>query len=223
MSPWKQAIFVDHYLAECVLVGGARRSARIATKVWTDPEIFDFINIKRGGFLWSANNSVAVDDKFWKQRSKHAQKVLDAIIKASYEDGTGEPGFINQHMLVQNDDGYDDYVDGKYAESDKYVPFDRTRKLLTHVARNAGAGLPQIPNPCGEISLNMAVIVSLAMWCLSRSDPDDAEEAFGNCRALIRVNSMDSLYHRGQTHQPHRCRYDRHLEFVGISLLCFVI
>ena len=46
MPQWKQAMFVDHYLAECVLVGGARRSARIATKVWTDPEIFDFINIK---------------------------------------------------------------------------------------------------------------------------------------------------------------------------------
>jgi adenosylcobalamin-dependent ribonucleoside-triphosphate reductase len=200
MSPWKQAIFVDHYLAECVLVGGARRSARIATKVWTDPEIFDFINIKRGGFLWSANNSVAVDDKFWKQRSKHAQKVLDAIIKASYEDGTGEPGFINQHMLVQNDDGYDDYVDGKYAESDKYVPFDRTRKLLTHVARNAGAKVySQIPNPCGEISLNM-----LGGYCVigdvvpyHAPTLDDAEEAFrATARALIRVNSMDSLYHR---------------------------
>jgi len=109
---WKQSMFVDHYLAECVLVGGARRSARIATKTWSDPEIFDFINIKRGGFLWSANNSVAVDDKFWKQRTNHSQKVLNAIMKASYEDGTGEPGFINQHRLVQNDEGYEGYQDG---------------------------------------------------------------------------------------------------------------
>ena len=48
MDPWKQTIFVDHYLSECVLVGGARRAARIAVKTWTDSGIFDFISIKRG-------------------------------------------------------------------------------------------------------------------------------------------------------------------------------
>lgn len=156
LSPWKQAMFVDHYLAECVLVGGARRSARIATKVWTDPEIIDFINLKRGGFLWSANNSVAVDEKFWRQRGSHARKVLDAIMSASYHDGTGEPGFVNQHRLVQNDEGYDTYEDGKFAESFKYKPLKRTEKMLARLARNAEAKVyQQIPNPCGEISLNM--------------------------------------------------------------------
>lgn len=200
MSPWKQAMYVDHYLAECVLVGGARRSARIATKNWSDPEVFDFIGIKRGGFLWSANNSVAVDDKFWKQRSKHSQKVLDAILRASYEDGTGEPGFINQHKLVQNDEGYDDYLDGKYAESEKYKPLERSRKMLSHIARNAGAKLySQIPNPCGEISLNMlggyCVIGDVVPYFAPTLD--DAEEAFrATVRALIRVNSMDCLYSR---------------------------
>lgn len=201
MSPWKQAMFADHYVAECVLVGGARRSARIATKNWTDPEVFEFINIKRGGFLWSANNSVAVDDKFWKQRTKHARKVLDAIMEASYNDGTGEPGFINQHRLVQNDEGYDDYQDGKYAESHKYQPMDRTRKMLSLLARNAASKVySQIPNPCGEISLNM-----LGGYCvISDVVPyfaptlDDAEEGFrAATRALIRVNTfMDSLYNR---------------------------
>lgn len=200
LSPWKQAMFVDHYLAECVLVGGARRSARIATKVWTDPEIFDFINIKRGGFLWSANNSVAVDDKFWKQRSNHARKVLDAIMKASYEDGTGEPGYVNQHRLVQNDEGYEGYQDGHYAESHKYKPMDRTVRMLSHLARNAGAKVfSQIPNPCGEISLNMlggyCVIADVVPYFAPTID--DAEEAFrAATRALMRVNTMDCLYNR---------------------------
>ena len=27
MEPWRSTMFVDHYLAECVLVGGARRAA----------------------------------------------------------------------------------------------------------------------------------------------------------------------------------------------------
>lgn len=102
MKPWKQAMFVDHYLSECVLVGGARRAARIAVKTWTDPDIEDFISIKNGGHLWSANNSVAVDEKFWEQKSKHAKRVLEAILKAQYFDNTGEPGFVNQHKLVHD-------------------------------------------------------------------------------------------------------------------------
>lgn len=200
MSPWKQAMFVDHYLAECVLVGGARRSARIATKVWTDPEVLDFIDIKRGGFLWSANNSVAVDEKFWEQKTAHARKVLKKIMEASYNDGTGEPGFVNQHMLVQNDDQYSGYSDGKYAQSKKYQPFTRTEKLLSKLARNAGAKVyHQIPNPCGEITLNM-----LGGYCVIGDvvpffapTVDDAEAAFrAVVRALIRVNLMDSLYNR---------------------------
>src|SRR5260221_482819 len=149
MSPWRQAMFVDHYLAESVLVGGARRSARIATKAWNDPEIFDFISIKRGGFLWTANNSVAVDDKFWKQKTLHSQKVLEKVLEASYYDKTGEPGFINQHKLVQNDEGFDGYLDGKYAESAKYKPAKHTEKMLSDIARRAAAKIyTQIPNPC---------------------------------------------------------------------------
>ena len=200
MSLWKQALFADHYLAECVLVGGARRSARIATKQWTDPEIFEFIKIKKGGFLWSANNSVTIDEKFWRQRTKHSQKVLAAIIKAQYEDGTGEPGLINQHKLVQNDDGLEDYSDGEYTGSDKYKPMDRTKKLMIHVARNANAKpYTQIPNPCGEISLNMlggyCVIADVVPYFAPSIDA--AEEAFrAATRALIRVNTMDALYSR---------------------------
>ncbi|HSW89243.1 MAG TPA: ribonucleoside-diphosphate reductase [Patescibacteria group bacterium] len=200
MSPWKQAMFIDHYLAECVLVGGARRAARIATKIWTDSEIFDFIDIKRGGFLWSANNSVAVDEKFWKQKTKHSQKVLQAILDASYHDGTGEPGFVNQHRLVQNDDNYDGYLDGKYAEGNKYHMLAGTDKLLSLLARRAGAKYyAQIPNPCGEISLNMLggyCVIGDVVPYFAPTD-DDAEEAFrAMARALIRVNTMDCLYNK---------------------------
>ncbi len=198
MSAWKQAIFVDHYLAECVLVGGARRAARIATKVWTDAEIFDFIEIKRGGFLWSANNSIAVDEKFWKQKTKHSQKVLDSVLKASYHDGTGEPGFVNQHRFVQNDENYDGYMDGKYATSPKYKPFKNTEKMLALIAKHAGAKYyAQIPNPCGEISLNMLggyCVIGDVVPYFAPTD-DDAEEAFrAMVRALMRVNTMDCLY-----------------------------
>ncbi len=200
MDRWKQAIYVDHYLSECVLVGGARRAARIATKIWTDAGIFEFISIKKGGFLWSANNSVAVDDKFWKQRSKHSKKVLEAVLRASYYDRTGEPGFVNQHRLVQNDEGYDGYLDGKYAQSKKYHPMKKTTQMLSDVAKKANAKYyTQIPNPCGEITLNMlggyCVIADVVPYYAP--DIDAAEEAFRVAvRALMRVNTMDCLYSR---------------------------
>lgn len=200
MPQWKQSIFVDHYLAECVLVGGARRSARIATKYWGDPGVLDFVAIKRGGFLWSANNSVAVDDEFWAQKTPHAKKVLNEILQASYQDGTGEPGFVNQHKLVQNDAGFDGYTDGKYAESKKYQPMERSEKLMSQLAKQAQKKkFHQIPNPCGEITLNM-----LGGYCVIGDvvpyfapSLDDAEEAFrATTRALMRVNTMDCLYRR---------------------------
>ncbi|MDW8443135.1 MAG: hypothetical protein RML45_01560 [Acetobacteraceae bacterium] len=65
MEPWRATLFVDHYLAECVLVGGARRSARMSTKTWRDRSVLGFISVKRGGFLWSSNNSITVDAEFW--------------------------------------------------------------------------------------------------------------------------------------------------------------
>ena len=126
LEPWQQAMYVDHYFAECVLVGGARRSARMATKHWRDKTILDFITIKRPieydglkleeiiqyrkdadsvpqGFLWSANNSVMVDDEFWalidrkrgteeylEPAAKRARDVLKAMTTGAYADGTGE-------------------------------------------------------------------------------------------------------------------------------------
>lgn len=200
MHRWRQTMFVDHYLSECVLVGGARRAARISTKIWTDPGIFDFITIKRGGFLWSSNNSVTVDEKFWKQKTKHSQKVLRAILRAGYYDRTGEPGFINQHKLVQNDDDFDGYLDGKFAVSRKYQPARKSVKMLSEIAKRANAKYyTQIPNPCGEITLNMlggyCVIADVVPYFAP--DMAAAEEAFRVAtRALIRVNTMNCLYTR---------------------------
>ncbi len=86
LERWRQALYIDHYFAECVLVGGARRSARMSTKSWRDESVLDFITVKRpveydglkmeeiaelrkeytpDGFLWSSNNSVTCDEEFW--------------------------------------------------------------------------------------------------------------------------------------------------------------
>lgn len=86
LDGWFQAMHVDHCFAECVLVGGARRAARMSVKFWKDSNVIDFINVKRPieysgktmkeiveirktqkpfSFLWSSNNSILVDTDFW--------------------------------------------------------------------------------------------------------------------------------------------------------------
>lgn len=218
MSPWRQAMYVDHYLAECVLVGGARRAARMSTKHWTDASVFDFIKVKQGGFLWSSNNSVTVDREFWDlvknnedkavpdnsvvrvlTKEQQAVAVFNLIASASYHDGTGEPGFINQDMLVENTSGLQRYLDtGEFIGSKKYQLDSATKELTRQLARVvSGKQYKQIVNPCAEITLLMlggyCTIADVVPY--HAKDDDDAEDAFRvAARALIRVNTMDCLY-----------------------------
>lgn len=240
MAPWRSAMYADHYLAECVLVGGARRAARMATKTWRDKSVLDFIGVKRGGFLWSSNNSVMVDEEFWTAVKKvtdleaaavslgeqadsgllsevelHAYSVYQALTEASYYDQTGEPGLINADKLTQNDEGFDAYLDGKFAESERYRLNPETLELTKCLAGAVGLQkYRHITNPCGEITLNMlggyCVIADVVPFHatsafqkagMAQKDfslwDDDAEDAFRTAtRALIRTNLMDCLYSR---------------------------
>lgn len=207
MEPWRSAMFADHYLAECVLVGGARRAARMATKTWRDSTVIDFIKIKRGGFLWSSNNSVTVDAEFWNyvrtpsietHIARHARKVFTAITEAAYNDGTGEPGIINQDKLAHNETGLEQYLDGQFAESDKFKLDADTLELTKNIARvSMGMQYHQITNPCGEITLNL-----LGGYCVigdvvpyHADNDEEACDAFETAtKALMRVNLMDSVY-----------------------------
>lgn len=152
MEPWKQAMWVDHHLADCVLMGGVRRSARIAGKWWKDKDIHEFIDIKRPdellglhtiseikaaraanpnmwGKLWTANNSVIVDDEFWdlvKRRDqsplgRQALEVFEHVCRNAYADGTGEPGFVTVSSLSCNEEGLGDMPDDWFG-SPKFKP-----------------------------------------------------------------------------------------------------
>jgi len=233
MSPWKQAMYVDHYMAECVLVGGARRAARMATKYWKDETVLDFIRIKRPiefegmsinevedyrqnnpsvfSFLWSSNNSVTVDEEFWKlleakrrtpeyskPLAKHARKVWRALTQCSYGDGTGEPGIINVDKLHMNNEGWEKLASGDYVGSNKFQIQEETELYLQRLAKRAKRKkYNMITNPCGEIALNVlggyCVIADVVPF--HTNNLDEAEEAFRVAtRALIRVNTMDSIY-----------------------------
>lgn len=232
IAPWKQAMYIDHYFSECVLVGGARRAARMSTKIWTDKDIIDFIRVKRPiefngksmeevtefrktetpyGFLWSSNNSVAVDKEFWdlldlkrtdekfgEPLAKHARKVWKEIVACSYADGTGEPGLINVDQLNRNDDGWDKLTGHNYVGSKKYQIREETEILMSRLAKRAKRKkYNMIVNPCGEIALSVlggyCVIADVVPYFCETLD--EAEEAFRVAtRALMRVNQMDCLY-----------------------------
>lgn len=248
MAPWRSAMYADHYAAECVLVGGARRAARMATKFWKDPTVLEFIQVKRGGFLWSSNNSVTVDEEFWDSVRKvqgqidhtgymieqlgsmeavtsseeHAYRVFQAVCEAAYHDGTGEPGIITVDKLTWKDEGVEALLDGDFAESDRFKLEPETLELTKALVEAwAGCRYKVITNPCGEIVLGAlggyCVIADVVPFHAAYSKRDahdggmfgrnmmhpaeiedwdnDAEDAFRTAtRALIRVNTMNSMY-----------------------------
>jgi len=225
MDPWRSTMYVDHYLAECVLVGGARRAARMSTKHWSDEGIFDFISVKRGGFLWSSNNSVTTDAEFRSyildpsiktKEAEWARQVLEAICQAAYHDRTGEPGLINQDMLRENNVKLEDYAIGNFVGSQRFQLSGDGKSLMGKLAEAFLAKKHKmITNPCGEITLIM-----LGGYCLIgdnapyHAKPDwmptaltqptweiiwdtEAEDSFRVItRALIRTNLMDCLYRK---------------------------
>lgn len=203
MKPWKQALFVDHYVAACVQLGGARRAARMAVKHWRDRDIIEFIDIKRGGFLWSTNNSILVDNEFWESarqpRHNHAKRVFEAAINAAYWDATGEPGFINIDMLNDNHKGIQDITAKNYINQNTYVDLhprtiDMIENVLTHVKKRPYLN---IVNPCGEIALatygGYCVIGDVCLAsCTNIQDADDA--VYLMAKFLVRCNLMQSDY-----------------------------
>lgn len=237
MPPWKQAMYVDHYFSECVLVGGARRSARMSVKYWKEPDIIEFIQIKRpvefegltleevvalrkiqrfDSFLWSSNNSVLVDKEFWdcingtctdRLLIKHAKKVWRAVTACSYGDGTGEPGLINIDRLAWNGEGFQDHIKEGWFGSNKYQPQENTEIYLKHLARRASKKkYPLLVNPCGEILLSvLGAFCTIADVVPFHADTlEEIEEAFRLAtRALIRVNTLDSIY-KGEVKRTNR-------------------
>ncbi|WP_326827338.1 ribonucleoside-triphosphate reductase, adenosylcobalamin-dependent [Streptomyces sp. NBC_01751] len=106
-----EAMEIDHAIAECVVSGGNRRSARMSMVEWNDPHIFDFIACKTDtGKHWTTNISVVITDEFisalngfkgWDKHSAyapevHAQRVHTAAVKGMLDNG--EPGYWNSSL-----------------------------------------------------------------------------------------------------------------------------
>lgn len=105
------AMEVDHAIAQCVVAGGVRRSARMSMMHWADPQIEEFINIKAtSGEHWTTNISVEVDEEFWAlvggatklngwgKTPDHATalEVLNALARGAVRNG--EPGMWDSSL-----------------------------------------------------------------------------------------------------------------------------
>lgn len=220
MSLWEQAMRVDHYFSVEVQVGGARRAARMSTKNWRDPGIFDFIRIKAENGLWTSNNSVMVDQEFWSliHVPGHARDVFLMATKYSYLNG--EPGFINGDRLESYANGVGRSrpvsEDGRDFGSSRYQS-TIGKGLLRDVALRAKlTRFPMTTNPCGEVELHVtggycviadyapindcpydfhnrpAAIMSVEE---AKAWDDQVERTVRlGVRFLMRVNQMDGLY-----------------------------
>lgn len=178
-------------------------SARMAVKSWRDRDIIEFVDIKRGGFLWSANNSVSVDAEFWQQagdqRHTHGRRVFEAAVNAAYWDHSGEPGFINVDKLNQNKDGLEKITGDTYLNPVTYPNLHRrTRDMIENVLEHVKSlRYPFITNPCGEVCLSTwGGLCIIGDVCLAKVlTKQEALDAAGlMSRFLIRCNLMKSDY-----------------------------
>ena len=96
-----ESMEIDHLIAESVVAGGARRSARLAALHWTDPEILDFISCKADGRShWSANISVEIDGAFRVAVAHSDQLALQVLAAVAVGMATnGEPGLIDTELM----------------------------------------------------------------------------------------------------------------------------
>lgn len=96
-----EAMEIDHAIAECVVSGGVRRSARMAICHWADPYISDFLACKEDGSKhWTTNISVEIDDEFLSALNEEghlvgeeAREVHSQVVGGMLRNG--EPGYWN--------------------------------------------------------------------------------------------------------------------------------
>lgn len=105
-----EAMEIDHAIAECVVSGGTRRSARMAICHWDDPFIEDFLDCKTDGSKhWTTNISVEIDNEFTErleqggkrsdgtlQKHLKAEAVFTRVIQGMLTNG--EPGLWNSSL-----------------------------------------------------------------------------------------------------------------------------
>jgi ribonucleoside-triphosphate reductase len=106
-----EAMEIDHAIAECVVSGGVRRSARMAICKWDDPFIEDFLDCKADGSKhWTTNISVEIDSAFINALGSidtalglEAHHVHTRVVEGMLRNG--EPGYWNSSYSNEGETG----------------------------------------------------------------------------------------------------------------------
>jgi adenosylcobalamin-dependent ribonucleoside-triphosphate reductase len=155
-----EAMEMDHAIAECVVSGGVRRSARMAICAWDDPFIEDFLDCKADGSKhWTTNISVEIDSAFINALGSidtalglEAHHVHTRVVEGMLRNG--EPGYWNSTMSNEGETG-------------------------TVIATN----------PCGEIALEPAENCNLGHINLDHFAPQATGERV-NRKGLVRAHEL---------------------------------
>jgi adenosylcobalamin-dependent ribonucleoside-triphosphate reductase len=99
-----EAMEMDHAIAECVVSGGVRRSARMAICAWDDPFIDAFLDCKADGSKhWTTNISVEINSAFVNALGSidtalglEAHHVHTRVVEGMLRNG--EPGYWNSTL-----------------------------------------------------------------------------------------------------------------------------
>lgn len=99
------AMELDHILAQCVVAGGVRRTARMSIVEWDDDDVFEFIKCKTDHRShWTTNISVGVDQGFFTgldRGDEWAHAVMENVSAGMLDNG--EPGFVNLGLARETD------------------------------------------------------------------------------------------------------------------------
>jgi ribonucleoside-triphosphate reductase len=106
-----EAMEIDHAIAECVVSGGVRRSARMAIVKWDDDYVHDFLDCKADGSKhWTTNISVEIDERFVQAlnevtdgRHAEAVEVHNRVVEGMLRNG--EPGYWNSTYSNEGETG----------------------------------------------------------------------------------------------------------------------
>lgn len=95
-----EAMEIAHAIAECVVSGGVRRSARMSIVRWDDPFIDEFLECKLDGSKhWTTNISVEINDEFYSKLitgDEEATRVHRKVVEGMLTNG--EPGYWNSSL-----------------------------------------------------------------------------------------------------------------------------
>lgn len=161
------AMEIDHAIAQCVVSGGNRRSARMAMMHWADWQIGEFLECKRQGGHWTTNISVVVDNRFFDSLESSYSDEL------SFADHVMEQ--IAQGMLVNGEPGIWNYSKSQEGEPNEVIA----------------------TNPCGEITLEAWENCNLGHVNLDAFvdvDPEIRIEGEPLMKPLIVTWDMQGLY-----------------------------